>query len=305
MPSFSFGGGGGASGLPGFDMQGSLMGGGGGGGGLNFGKGTSALGALAGGLQLGQSIASGDAMGSVSGALKLGSMIPGIGTAFAVASFGLDLIETFKSDPVAEQKAYNEAYDIQMQKMALTERNNQRKEAFNTALAMATNQIELNIEAGWDSWSSEQRRLNEVYGKAAFASQALLKQLVQVQGRAAAGERYGKSAARIASVETLGGYGRTRAQLVKQLTAETTATARRMRKTHRSLHIANERAIAAVTAPVMEYAPERPFTDFAPTPLETGLKIAGSAISSAMKGYELTPEGDTFFGFTKGAQRTG
>ena len=166
---------------------------------------------------------------------------------------------------------------------------------------MVTDQLELNVEAAWGLWTSEQIRLNEVYDKAAFASQAMLKQLVQVQGRAAAGERYGKSAERMASIETLGGYGRSRAQLARQLTSETTATARRMKKTHRSLHIANERALAQVAnAPVMEFMPETPFTDFTPSPLQTGLKIASAGIGAGMAGYDLTPAGDTFFGFTKG-----
>ena len=245
------------------------------------------------------------AMSGADTALAAGSMIPGIGTAFAVASFGLDVAKMFMPDQAAEQKAYNEAYDREMNRFAMEERNRQRDEIFQQSIAMATDQLELNFEAAWDSWSSEQIRLNEVYGKAAFASQALLKQLMQVQGRAAAGERYGKSAARVATVETLGGYGRSRAQLVKQLTSERTATARRMEKTYRSLHIANQRAIAKIAMPGAEVMPDIPYTDFAPSPLATGLKIASSAVEAGMKGYELTPEGDTFFGFTKGAKSTG
>jgi hypothetical protein len=241
------------------------------------------------------------AMSGAETALDAGSMIPGIGTAFAVASFGLDVAKMFMPDSAAEQRAYNEAYDREMNRFAMEERNRQREEIFQQSIAMATDQLELNFEAAWDSWSSEQIRLNEVYGKAAFASQALLKQLMQVQGRAAAGERYGKSAARVATVETLGGYGRSRAQLVKQLTSERTATARRMEKTYRSLHIANQRAIAKIAMPGAEVMPQVPYTDFTPSPLATGLKIASSAVEAGMKGFELTPEGDTFFGFTKGA----
>lgn len=235
-----------------------------------------------------------------------GFQMPGIGEMFSIASFGLDIAKMFMPDAAAEQRAYNEAYDREMNRFALEERNRQREEIFQQQLAMVTNQLELNVEAAWDSWSADQIRLNEVYDKAAFASEALLKQLFQVQGRAAAGERYGKTAARVATVETLGGYGRSSAQLAKQLTSETTATARRMKKTYRQLHIANERALAQVAnAPVMEFMPETPYTDFTPSPLQTGLKIASSGISAGMAGYSLTPEGDTFFGFTKGPKQTG
>ena len=273
-----------------------------GGKGLNFGAGTTALGALSGGLQLGQSIASGDAMGSASGALKLGSLIPGIGTAFAVASFGLDLANMFMPNPALEQQAYNEAYNRTMQRFQIDERNRQRQEIYKRQLDMVSKQLDANSVAAWESWTSEQVRLNEVYDKAALLSQGLLKQLVETQGQAAAREVYGKSARRGALVSTLGNYGRTRAQMTKQLVSEQTATAKRMEKTYSSLKIANERAIASIAnAPAMEMMPQTPYTDFAPSPFQQGLKIAQAGIGAAMSGWDLTPKGDTFFGITKPA----
>jgi len=273
-----------------------------GGGGLNFGAGTTALGALSGGLQLGQSIASDDAMGSASGALKLGSLIPGIGTAFAVASFGLDLANMFMPNPALEQQAYNEAYSLTMQKFQIEERNRQRQEMYQRQLDMVKDQIDANAIAAWDSWTSEQTRLNEVYDQAAFLSQGMLKELVETQGQAAAREVYGKSARRGALVSTLGNYGRSRAQLTKQLVSETTETARRMTSTYNSLKIANERALASVaTAPMMEMVPQMSYTDFTPSPLAQGLMIGQSAIGAGMSGWDLTPAGDTFFGITKPA----
>lgn len=228
--------------------------------------------------------------------------MPGIGEMFAVASFGLDLVNMFVPNPAVAQQAYNEAYALSMQKYQIEESNRQRKEIYERQLDMVSNQLDANTTAAWDSWVSEQTRLNEVYDQAAFLSQGMLKELVQTQGQAAAREVYGKSARRGALVSTLGNYGRSRAQLTKQLVSETTETARRMTSTYNSLKIANERAIASVAnPPVMEIVPEMTFTNFAPSPLSQGLSIGQSAIGAGMSGWELTPAGDTFFGITKPA----
>ena len=148
-------------------------------------------------------------------ATKAGSMIPGIGTAFAVASFGLDLANMFMPNPALEQQAYNEAYNRTMQRFQIDERNRQRQEIYKRQLDMVSKQLDDNSVAAWESWTSEQVRLNEVYDKAALLSQGLVKQLVEAQGQAAVREVYGKSARRGALVSTLGNYGRTRAQLTK------------------------------------------------------------------------------------------
>jgi hypothetical protein len=269
-----------------------------GGKGLNFGAGTTALGALSGGLSLAQGIGSGDAMGSVKGALSLGSMIPGIGTAFAIGSMALDVAGMFMDDGSGE-KAYQEAYQKQMDRFQMEERNRQREEMFQAQLAMVEGQLENNSIAAWDAWSSEQTRLNETFDKAAFTSQALLKQLLETRGAFAAGERTGKSARRVANVSTLGSYGRSRAQLTKQLQSERSATVQSMKMTYRSLNMANERALASLAAPVMEFAPEPAYTDYTTSGLKQALQIGQSGLTAMKKGYELTPAGDKFFGITK------
>jgi hypothetical protein len=232
---------------------------------------------------------------------SLGSMIPGVGTAFAVASFGLDVAGMFLGDTSADQ-AYNEAYGIAMENAKLEARNRQRDAMFKAQLEQVDKQIDNNWIAAWDAWTSEQTRLNEIYDKAAFTSQAMLKQLIEVKGAVAAGERYGKSAGRVANVSTLGAYGRSRAQLAKQLTSERLATTRSMKMTARSLMAANERAIASLAAPTMEIAAQPAYTDFSEPPMVTALKIGQSAASAIKAGYEMTPEGDSFFGFTKGGK---
>ena len=164
---------------------------------------------------------------------------------------------------------------------------------------MVEGQLENNSVAAWDAWSSEQTRLNEVYGKAAFTAQGLLKSLLETRGTFGAGERYGKSAQRVADVSTLGAYGRSRAQLTKQLQSERQATLRSMKMTYRSLNMANERALAKLAPVDMELAPEPAYTDYTTSGLKQALQIGQSAMTAVKKGYELTPAGDKFFGRTK------
>ena len=261
-------------------------------GGLTFGAGTSATGAL----QAGLSKAAGS--GAAKGVAGLGSLLPGIGTAFTLGTMALDVAGMFMDDGSGE-KAYQEAYQKQMDTMQMEFRNQQREQMFQAQLAMVENQLENNVLSAWDAWSSEQIRLNEVHDKAAFTSQALLKQLVETRGAAAAGERYGKSAGRVANVSTLGAYGRSRAQLTKQLQSERSATMRSMKMTYRSLEMANQRALAKLAAPTMEVAPQPAYTDYTTSGLKQALQIGQSALTAVKKGYELTPGGDKFFGKTK------
>ena len=238
------------------------------------------------------------ALGGAKGLMSLGSMLPGIGTAFTVGTMALDVAGMFMDDGSGE-RAYQEAYQKQMDTMQMEFRNQQREQMFQAQLEMVENQLENNVLSAWDAWSSEQIRLNEVYDKAAFTSQALLKQLVETRGAFAAGERYGKSAGRVANVSTLGAYGRSRTQLTKQLQSERSATMRSMKMTYRSLEMANQRALAKLAAPTMEIAPQPAYTDYTTSGLKQALQIGQSALTAVKKGYDMTPAGDKFFGKTK------
>lgn len=250
------------------------------------------------GQSAGKALSGKGALGGAKGLMSLGSMVPGIGTAFAIGSMALDVAGMFMDDGSGE-KAYQEAYQKEMDRFQMEARNRQREEMFQAQLAMVEGQLENNSIAAWDAWSSEQTRLNEVYDKAAFTSQALLKQLLETRGVAAAGERYGKSARRVADVSTLGAFGRSRAQLTRQLQSERSATVQSMKMTYRSLNMANERALAKLAPVEMEFAPEPAYTDYTTSGLKQALQIGQSAMTAVKKGYELTPAGDKFFGKTK------
>jgi hypothetical protein len=223
----------------------------------------------------------------------------GVGESLALVSFGLDLIGQASGGGKAGKQAYQEAYGMEMERFQMEARNRQREAMFKARLEMVDKQIDNNWEAAYDAWTSEQTRLNEVYEKAAFTSQDMLQQLAVAQGGQAAGERYGQSARRAGLVSTLGAYGRSRAQLSKQLTSERLATDRSMKLTARNLMAANDRAMASISAPDMETAATASYTDFAEPALTTALKIGQSAVGAFKAGYEMTPGGDKFFGQTK------
>jgi hypothetical protein len=229
---------------------------------------------------------------------QLASLIPGIGEAFTLGTMALDVAGMFMDDGSGE-KAYQEAYQKEMGRFQMEARNRQREEMFQAQLAMVENQLENNSVAAWDAWSSEQTRLNEVYGKAAFTAQGLLKALLETRGTFGASERTGKSARRVADVSTLGAYGRSRAQLTKQLQSERQATLRSMKMTYRSLNMANERALAKLSPVAMEFAPEPAYTDYTTSGLKQALQIGASGLTAVKAGYDLTPAGDKFFGKTK------
>ena len=229
---------------------------------------------------------------------KLSSLFSGVGTVVALGSLALDVAGMFM-DKGSGEKAYQEAYQKEMDRFQREDQNRQREEMFQAQLAMVEGQLENNSIAAWDAWSSEQTRLNEVYDKAAFTSQALLKQLLETRGAAAAGERYGKSARRVADVSTLGAFGRSRAQLTRQLQSERSATVQNMKMTYRSLNMANERALAKLSPAATLSDPEPAYTDYTTSGLKQTLQIGQSALTAVKKGYELTPAGDKFFGKTK------
>jgi hypothetical protein len=78
-------------------------------------------------------------------------------------------------------------------------------------------QQEFNADAASRAYVSEQIRFNEQMAEFAFNNVNFQKNLTEEMGKAAAGERYGKSAQRMAAVETLGQYGRNQAVLAKSL----------------------------------------------------------------------------------------
>lgn len=269
-------------------------------GGLNFGAGTSATSALQAGLKQG-------AKSTASTAAKAGLFANPVGLALAGGQLALGVAQMIQAGKAREQQVYNQTYQHTLkEKLAGFERqqkNEQIARAFGSKLDYVTNQIENNFLAAQASWTSEQMRLNEIYGRAAFRSQTMQRQLAQAVGSAAAREVYGKSARRGALVSTLGAYGRSRAQLVEQLLSEKTATQMRMERTGQQKRSKDKLAIAQVANLPM------PYTGISqPAPVAAGgggfgvaTNILGTGMQAFSAGYGITPVGGSFLGIPKTA----
>jgi len=225
--------------------------------GQTFGAGTSATSALQSGL-------SGAASSGGGAAASAGMALNPIGLALAGGQLALGVAQMVQAGKAREQQIYNQTYQNtltqKLNEYARQQKNEQIASAFGAKLDFVKGQIENNFLAAQASWTSEQMRLNEIYGRAAFRSQSMQRQLAQAVGSAAAREVYGKSARRGALVSTLGAYGRSRAQLVEQLLSEKTATKMRMERTEQQKRSRDKLAMSQVANLPM------PFTAIAQSP---------------------------------------
>ena len=238
---------------------------------------------------------------------KAGLFANPVGLALAGGTLALSVAQMVQKQRAKEQQIYNTTYQNTLkEKLAEFQRqqkNEQIKQAFSSKLDYVTNQIENNFLAAQASWTSEQMRLNEVYGRAAFRTQGMQRQLAQAVGGAAAREVYGKSARRDAVLSTMGAYGRSRAQLVTQLLSERTATQMRMERTEQQKRSRDKLAIAQVANLPM------PFTGISqPAPvaaggnmLSTATDVLGAGMQAFSTGYGITPVGGSFLGIPKTA----
>ena len=259
----------GSSGLPGFDMAGSLLGGGGSAGG---------------------------------GAASAGLFANPVGLALAGGQLAFGIANMIQQGKVREQQVYNQAYNTELtnkiNQFRTEQRNQQIAAAFNAKLDYTKQQIENNYLAAQASWTSEQMRLNDIYDRAAYKSQAMQKMLVESMGTAAAREVYGKSAKRGAAVATLGAYGRSRAQLVDQLMSENVASTMRRQRVEQQFKAQNKLAIAqtAVLPTAATFSPTPHATPMGAGGFQTASNILGIGMQAFGTGLSVTPKGMNFLG---------
>jgi len=230
------------------------------------------------------------------------SKINPVGAVLGIAQLGMGIASMIQQDKAATRQAYNQAYSTaynnSMQQYRVEQQNKQIAAQYNAKLDYTKQQIENNFLAADASWTAEQIRLNEVYDRAAYKSQAMRQMMLKAMGTSAAREVYGKTARRGALVGTLGAYGRSRAQLADQLMSENAATQFRMKKTQQQMQAQNKLMISQ-TAVLPAGA------TFSPTPMVTpaggGIAQAATQVLSigmeAFKtGLSVTPKGMNFLG---------
>jgi len=239
------------------------------------------------------------------GAASAGLFANPVGLALAGGQLAFGIANMIQQDKVATQKAYNTAYSTTfnniMGQARVDQQNKLIAQAFGAKVDYVKNQIQNNFTAAQASWVAEQMRVNEVYDRAAYQSQALRKMLVESMGTSAAREVYGKSARRGALVATLGAYGRTRAQQVDQIMSETTQAQMRMQRTQQQMQAANQMATAQLAV-----LPQAQFFSSQGLPgvgggggLNTALQIGQAGMQAFQTGWDATPVKGSFLGIPK------
>lgn len=252
----------------------------------------------------GVSYAGGAATGAFKGSAvaKAGLFANPVGLALAGGQLAMGIANMIQQDKAATKQAYNQAYNTaynnSIQQYRVEKQNEETIKAFNAKLDYTKQQIENNYLAANASWTAEQMRLNDVYDRAAYKSQAMRQMLLKAMGTSAAREVYGKTARRGALVGTLGAYGRSRAQLADQLMSENAASQFRMKRTQEQFRAQNKLTIAQTA--VLPAA-----ATFAPTPIaaasgggfgQAATQALGIGMSAFKTGLSVTPKGMNFLG---------
>ena len=224
-----------------------------------------------------------------------------VGLALAGGQLAMGVANMIQQDKAETQRAYNQAYkttyDNIIGQFRAEQQNRQIANAFSAKLDYVKNQISNNYLGAQASWTAEQMRLNEVFDRAAYQSQALQKMLEESVGTAAAREVYGKSAKRGAMVATLGAYGRTRAQQADQLMSEVTQAQMAMKRTEQQMQAANKMAMAEVSVlPQAQTFATQPLAGVGGGGMNAALQIAGLGMQAFQTGLSVTPKEMKFLG---------
>ena len=165
-------------------------------------------------------------------------------------------------------------YQLKMRRLAWQDTRQQ----YATKLGQYGNQLAANTEAANIAYAGQQRKLNDIYKKAAFSQQAQLVQLTRGQGQMAAAGRLGKSAERL-DLDMVRQFGRNQAIQAESLLSAQYGLQNANRGIRRELLSANNRAFSEVAvAPKPDVAPPRPTMAQGPSPLSLmgGLLSAGA-----------------------------
>ena len=140
-----------------------------------------------------------------------------VSAGLGVAQLGLGIAGAFGDQQKHIDQVRQGTFSNALSRRKTQMTNEYRQRAYGRQVDFAKMQQEFNADAASRAYVSEQIKFNEQMAEFAFNNVNFQKNLTEEMGKAAAGERYGKSAQRMAAVETLGQYGRNQAVLAKSL----------------------------------------------------------------------------------------
>jgi hypothetical protein len=199
--------------------------------------------------------------------------------ALGVAQFGLGIAGAFGEQQQHLDQVRQGTFENMISRRKTQMSNAYRQRAYGRSVDAAKEQQQFNADAASRAYVAEQIRFDEQMAEFAFNKLNFEKQLAQELGTAAAGERYGKSAMRLAAADVLGQYGRNQEILSKSLASAARKSESNLQEISRQQFSADYAAYGAVReGPLMEmpapmYQPGR-----GPN---MALSIAGSTLGAA------------------------
>jgi len=211
-----------------------------------------------------------------------------VSAALGVAQLGMGIAGAFGEQQKHIDQVKQGTFENMISRRKTQMSNAYRQRAYGRSVDAAKEQQQFNADAAGRAYVAEQIRFDEQMAEFAFNKLNFEKQLVQELGTAAAGERYGKSAMRLAAADVLGQYGRNQEVLAKSLASAARKSESNLKEISRQQFSADYAAYGSIReGPLMEMA--EPMYQ-APRGPNMALSIAGSTINAA----------GTFFGGAKG-----
>ena len=201
-----------------------------------------------------------------------------VSAALGVAQFGMGIAGAFGEQQQYLDQVYQSTYSNAMSRYKTEMMNAYRQRAFGRQIDFAKQQQEFNADAANRAYITEQARFNEQVAQFAFNQVNFEKDLVKQQGSYAASERYGRSAQRMAQLETLGQFGRNQAILARSLSSAAEQSQRNLEQIGRDWRSADYQVYGSVMeAPMMQMAEPLYQPGRAPN---MALSIGGSLLGS-------------------------
>lgn len=206
--------------------------------------------------------------------------------ALGVASFAtgaLGAVGQYQSASAQASAANSAATSNYKYQLKMRERSWDRERyKYGQALHQYNQQTSENYSAAQRAYSSEQRRLNEIFRKAAFDQQGAAIQLSSTQGKMAAAGREGRSADRVTD-SLLSAYGRNQAIQAESLFSAQKAYTTRTQSIRDQLRQSNREAFNTVAInPQPGVAPPRPVMQQGPS----GLGLMAGLLGAGVSGYQ-------------------
>ena len=178
-----------------------------------------------------------------------------VSVALGVAQLGMGIAGSFGEQQQHLDEVYQSTYSNAMSRYKTEMMNAYRQRAYGRQIDFAKQQQEFNADAANRAYITEQARFNEQVAQFAFNQVNFEKDLVKQQGSYAASERYGRSAQRMAQLETLGQFGRNQAILARSLASAAEQSQRNLEQIGRDWRSADYQVYGSVMeAPMMEMA---------------------------------------------------